>query len=70
MKRRLSQYWMSKKHYRNGTTLVLQGMPEKGVEEFSKAIEANPEFLDAYLHRGTAYLDISNSGLGLSDLTT
>jgi len=56
-----------KDHYLNGTAFALAGQFEKGIVELSRAIEKEPTFLDAYLHRGIALTDAGHPEKGIID---
>lgn len=54
-------------YYLSGTALALAGQFEKGTAELSKAIEKDPTFLDAYLHRGIALTNAGYPEKGIID---
>jgi tetratricopeptide (TPR) repeat protein len=58
----------AEQYYLEGTTQVLKGDYEKAIKLLSKAIEAEPEHLDAHLHRGNIYIDIGDNDHALADL--
>jgi len=54
-------------HYKNGTTLVIDGEYEEAIVELSKAIELDPEYADAYYNRGLAYNRSGEVAKAISD---
>jgi tetratricopeptide (TPR) repeat protein len=56
------------RYFRNGNMQVLKGNYQSAIKKFSKAIEANPKLLDAYLFRGNAYIDNGEYAQGVIDL--
>lgn len=52
----------------DGLGKVAKGDFEAAVEKFSKAIEAQPDMLDAYSFRGNAYSDLGQYQRALTDL--
>lgn len=59
----------SKRQYARGLNLILQGRQKESLVEFTKIIEENDNFFDAYLGRAIAYLEIERWEDGINDLT-
>jgi tetratricopeptide (TPR) repeat protein len=57
----------AKSYHSQGFQKVMQGDFEGAIEQYSKAIQSDPEMLEAYLHRGNAYLDSGDDERALSD---
>ncbi len=51
-----------------GLEKVARGDFEAAIEKFSRAIEADPEDMDAYSLRGSAYIDINDNVRAVADL--
>lgn len=49
-----------KDHFKAGQNWYTQRQYEKAIEEFSKAVEAKPDFAEAYVKRGQAWYAIGN----------
>lgn len=67
MKKLLAR-WKSSKLLNDGLRKVVKGDFDAAIITFSKAIEAQPDMLDGYLYRGTAYIDIDQYQRALDDL--
>jgi len=57
----------SEKHYKNGSTLVVDGEHEEAIVELNKAIELDPEYADAYYYRELAYDKSGEVAKAISD---
>lgn len=57
----------SAKHYKNGTSLVVEGQYGEAIVELSKSIELNPEHDDVYYNRGLAYAGIGEAAKAVAD---
>jgi tetratricopeptide (TPR) repeat protein len=57
----------SKGLYIKGTFESMRGDYKKAIEILSLAIQANPTFLDAYQHRGVAYMESGNNEAAIKD---
>lgn len=57
----------AEQHYKKGISYGNRGQMEKAIEEYTKAIELNPEYAEAYYHRGQAYQE--NPDQAISDLS-
>jgi tetratricopeptide (TPR) repeat protein len=55
-------------YHRHGLRLFAAGRLQEAVEFFTKAIEINPQFPEAYLHRGGIYLETNRIVEGNSDI--
>lgn len=60
--------WKSSKLLNDGLRKVAKGEFDAAIIKFSKAIEVQPDTLDGYLYRGTAYIDIDQYQRALDDL--
>jgi tetratricopeptide (TPR) repeat protein len=56
-------------HYSKGLTYWEKGEYQKGIEEFSKSIEANPKFVSSYFFRGSSYFKLRNYEAAAKDLS-
>jgi tetratricopeptide (TPR) repeat protein len=56
--------------YLDGTALSMKGQYAKAIELLTRAIETRPNFYDAFVHRGIAYLESGNAKEALADLST
>jgi tetratricopeptide (TPR) repeat protein len=52
-----------------GLALNKEGQYDAAIQEFTKAIEARPDFLDAYLYRGTALFEAGRPQDSIPDFT-
>ena len=43
-------------HYNRGVDHFEKGEYDRAIEDFTKALELNPEYVDAYRKRGVAYI--------------
>lgn len=50
-----------------GFQKVMRGDFEGAIEQYTKAIQSDPQMLEAYLHRGNAYLDSGDDERALAD---
>jgi tetratricopeptide (TPR) repeat protein len=57
----------AEQHYNNGAKYYEQKEYEKAVSEFSKAIELNPNYANAYTSRGYAYDKMGNYEKAIAD---
>lgn len=51
----------------NGITMFREGNYQNAIKSYDKAIEINPNYSDAYFHRGTAYLNDFKFDEAISD---
>lgn len=58
----------ARKYFRAGIDFRLQGERQRALEQFTKAIELDPELLDAYLHRAIVSYEIGDLAGVISDL--
>jgi tetratricopeptide (TPR) repeat protein len=56
------------RHFQDGMKKVAKRDFEAAVDRFSKAIQEEPEMLDAYSFRGNAYIDLGQYARALPDL--
>lgn len=54
-------------HFNKGVEYHQQGKIILAIEEYTKAININPQLVDAYLNRGNAYLQQGNLDLAITD---
>jgi tetratricopeptide (TPR) repeat protein len=57
----------AKSYHSQGFQKVMQGDFEGAIEQYTKAIQSEPGMLEAYLHRGNAYLDSGDDEHALAD---
>jgi tetratricopeptide (TPR) repeat protein len=60
------------KHYNQGVAYDQKGQYALAISEYTKAIEIDPQFAEAYGNRGISYYDMGNLGnldLAIKDLT-
>jgi tetratricopeptide (TPR) repeat protein len=58
----------AKNYFLEGEHLIAEGKYEESIKFFEKAIELDANFLDAYLRRGSIYVEINDGERGLIDL--
>jgi tetratricopeptide (TPR) repeat protein len=56
--------------YRRGAAFLRLGFPDTAVEDFSDAINLNPQHADAYEQRGRAFVELKDSYKAVRDCTT
>ena len=54
-------------HYNRGIAYIEKGQYDQAISEFTKAIEINPGFAEAYGNRGAAYFKKGEHDLAISD---
>jgi protein O-mannosyl-transferase len=54
-------------YYNRGVTHVPLGNYRQAIEDFNKAIEIKPDYIDAYYNRGHAYADLGNYRQAIED---
>ena len=47
----------AQKHYLRGFEYHNQGLAEKAIEEYQKALKLNPSYIEAYMNIGAIYVD-------------
>jgi lipoprotein NlpI len=47
----------AQKHYMKGFEYHNQGLVEKAIEEYQKALKLNPNYIEAYMNIGAIYVD-------------
>ncbi len=57
----------TKEYFKQGDSLLQAGDFKKAVTEFSKALEFNPQYADAYLGRGDAYAGMEKAEEAIKD---
>ncbi len=60
---------MVNRYYKDGTIQSMKGYYEKAIETLSKAIDLDPEFLDAYVNRGLAFMNKGNLEQAMADFS-
>lgn len=56
-------------YFKRGNSYMKSGEYSKAVADFTKVININPQFSDAYSNRGLVYLALQQPELALTDLT-
>lgn len=56
-------------HYNKGVELNEQGRYDEAIAEYNKAIEINPNYTNAYINRGYAYLMKKQYDIAITDYT-
>jgi Zn-dependent protease len=62
-----SSMYASAYHYNRGNILAEEGQYDQAIPEFTKALEINPMYIEAYLNRGAAYIATGQYDEALSD---
>jgi len=52
-----------------GNRYSRNGVYHKAIEDYTKAMELDPEFADAYYHRGCSWYEVDNFEDSIADLT-
>jgi lipoprotein NlpI len=55
-----SEEKQAQKYYMKGFEYHNQGLAEKAIEEYQKALKLNPNYIEAYMNIGAIYIDKKN----------
>ena len=50
----------AEKHFKEGFAYQDQGNLDRALEEYGKAIQLNPDYIEAYMNLGTVYLEMKD----------